>query len=169
MMASFFLFGLMASGSVVFAFISRDARVVKAATLFAAGWLIYALHWTRFGFAWLYEDATGFAVDVETVWSFCDTFIAITIMAMARPSWWSIVLVTGYSIQCAAHVLSQWGVMPDPIYMSLLNGVFVAQAAVFFTLGGGGLVDRLWNHLGRSVRRMGDLGTPRAPGVRRVR
>jgi hypothetical protein len=137
MVAQYWLYGLAVVGSVLFALASRDRHIIGASLLFAAGWWLYVLHWTPYGIAWEIDT------DPETAWAMVDALIACSIMAYAGEKWWGRMLWATYTVQCCGHVVSQMAGDMGGAYFYLLDGVFIVQLAVFFTLGGGSVRDRI--------------------------
>lgn len=125
--------------------------------LIVADWLLYVMSWSSFS---LHAGLVQLGLDIASrdLWSIMDAMVGAGVILRAYDRPWGRLLWVLLAAQVALHGLSEVGVISIDSYFEWLDRLFWGQIAVFVTLGGGGV----W-------QRVGDLGAELATWGRMAR
>lgn len=99
--------------------------------------------------------AIGIKATSKELWMLADTLLAASCVLVAFKRWWGWALWAAGAVQILIHLLYSFELFSPDAYSDLLQAVLLAQLAVFFMIGGPGVVDLLHSTLAhfRSRRR----------------
>ncbi|GAA0730014.1 hypothetical protein [Sphingomonas japonica] len=117
----------------------QRGRSFVSAGLLCAGWWLFIASWSDTPPASLFW-AIGLPVEPVDIWAVTDALCAAIILALAYQYWWGKALWALLVCQLALHVIHQHGGLGFAPYSAALDVLFLAQLAVLFLLGGGGVV-----------------------------
>lgn len=165
-------FGALCLLSVIAAACAREQRrcAVLAAMVILANWVLFVM-------PWVYNPASpahllkvaGYPSSHENMWALADLVSLCAIGWFCRDRLWAGILIGQYLGMLAMLAVAQVNGLQYVDYSMALDAALTVQLAVIFTLGGGGVSDRLsagWRR-GRSV--LADLPVlgPHLAGERR--
>lgn len=112
--------------------------------------LAYTPYAPKYGLA-----ALGIAVTSKELWMLADTLLAASCALVAFRRWWGWALWAAGAVQIITHLAYSFDLFSPDAYSDILQVVLLAQLAVFFMIGGPGVVDLLHSALAhfRSRRR----------------
>lgn len=155
-------FGLLCAAALVVAAHAREERrcVVIAAGIMAVNWLLFAMPWINNSVSPAHLlKLGGWHTSHEGMWALADLASLALLARHCRHLWWSGTIAAAYlGMLTTLWAAGEIGLDYDQ-YAYILDAALSMQLAVIFTLGGGGIVDRL-SDVWRSARLRG-LG--RAP------
>lgn len=144
--------GLLLLGAVFFAaFAPKDQRgdAVAASLVLLFVWILYVASWTSWSPAAFLRSLTGMSVKSPDVWMYTDALAGGAVVLVAFQRWWGWALWASFVGMFVTHVAKSVGLLGFGPYSDILDGLFLAQVALLYLIGGRGVGDRLHRYLDR--------------------
>lgn len=151
-MVEVFINGLLMLVAVFFAtYVDKDRRgeAVAAALVLLAVWVLYVLSWTPLSLARGASAVLDVKVSSQDLWPVVDALAAMGIVLACFRRWWGWALWATLAAQVLIHYGNQQWSFDFGTYSHVLDGLFLAQIAIFILIGGRGVVDLLHRGIGR--------------------
>lgn len=136
----------------------RECTLMAIAVL--ANWELYVLSYTPYSLAVLFAGAHP---DDVFAWAIADVICGCAAILLAFDRWWGWALWGLSVIQLAMHAGEKLHLFGDVFYTDRLDNLLLAQLAIFFLVGGGGVWNRITDISRRASRAIGSHRAEAAP------